>query len=410
MRLCGISGLSVMVVVASAAALVATPALRMVMVTVFDPTAYDIDFTEYAVSHPGDYPAWLAALATGHESDEEAYRHAAALAPEDPAPHMIYAAKLLQKVPLERKELEALWPDVTVTEKPLTSFERAAWEEALNALDHAAQLDPENAAPDFLRAYLALAVHDDERADQLLSSALSKQRFTLYTHAGLVAAYETAEGVVPFSFHAACAATALVATPGPFSRFRQMARVVVGMWLIAERNGDDVRAIFLRECLLHWGELMWRDADTLIEALVGLALWGIAAEKDLTDAERAAATKGIPRPDETRPGSGTQYWEAQSAAAQAKLAAYLGEHGRKDLADSVITTGKLRREWTAAARSVTSDELTEWDTREGYTHGVKVASQGAGLLLGFIALWGLTALAMRFAGRPVRTMQWPRWG
>ncbi len=409
MRLRSITRISLMAIGASLAALLAVPYLRVMALTAFRPALYDPHFDEWAMDRPDDYRAWLAALAAEPEPDAEAYRHAAGLAPEDPAPHMIYALKQLPEVPLNREEMEAFITDVAITEKPLTPSQRAALETAQQALDRVAELDPDNVAADFLRAYLAFAAHDDERARAFLRQSLAKTRFTLYTRAVQTSAHKTAESHLP-PFYAAVVAQ-LVAPVESFGEFRQMARVLLGMSLIAEREGDHDRAILLRESLLHMGERMWRDSDALIDALVGEALWGVAASKRLTDAERRAATKGIAKPEaETIPDTHDPYWEALRTAEREKLTRYLRQHGRDDLADSIIRTARLRKEWSAAARASTGDSMGEWMTWKQYPEGIRVSGEAAGLLLGLAGLLALTGLVMRSRGAPPEAVERLSWG
>ncbi|HUT74189.1 MAG TPA: hypothetical protein VM221_05045 [Armatimonadota bacterium] len=320
-----------------------------------------------ARQRPSDAQAWLAlALRTSWAAtdsvrvNEDAFSRVFKLSPEWAAPHLMLGAMLATRVPLGRyDELAGVYPERAALArpwaKPLTPEQRRVIAKAPDALRQARSLDPNNAAPDYLLAYLALAEHRDGHATAFLSAALTKNHWGLGQREAQIALYEAYARALPGLSATVEADLMSYRALGASRAFRELAWLLTAMAVEAQRRGEVERAVFLRRCVLHLGRLLMAEGYTATDAMLGSALWSIGASDALTPAELAAveAKLGPSGPDLTD-RERSRRARLLRRARQAKLEVYLRDHGRPDMAEEIAsarpTLEKWRQELSAAIK------------------------------------------------------------
>jgi len=230
-----------------------------------------------------------------------AFQRAIELRPTWAAPDLVFGALLVARVPSTRQDtyVAIFGERSSLKATTLSASHRADIRVARQALEKARSLQPANAAPDYLLAYLAFAERRDEDALALLRSGLRKSRWDLGQRDAGIALYEAyAPAMPPFG-----AGMVAFANADSFwevrARLRELARIITAMAVAAQQRGDDERAIFLRESGIHLGRVMAGQAYTIIEVFTGRAVWVIATTEPLSAAEAAAATRGVRKPSST---------------------------------------------------------------------------------------------------------------
>jgi len=366
-----------------------------------------------------DPAAWLAALASRFPPERDfgrttlCYQQAVGLMPESPAPHLLYALACLDQVPLERSEIRALMPEETTGEtRPLTSLQRERLASAMAALARAERLDPTNAAIDYVRAYFALADHQDEAGLRYLRVALGKRQWNLYGREAAIAGYQVAQRRVPAGFAATVAITTIDSGAVGQIKLIFFARVVTAMSVMATRRRDDAEAIFLREVMMHLSRLMLANARTVVGGLVGGIMWSVATEPEASELAAAGrqARSASGRGSRSSGRASTESAFAAKRAARGLLARYLRQHGRADLAGEVISYGKAVDDWLQRVQANNAGERVEL-LRMSFVQEALKEFMGAAMACLILALLiAVAALVVERRGRRVRPIAFSRLG
>jgi hypothetical protein len=425
MRVKSISFISVVVIVGSLAWLVATPMMReSIRESRIPPTLthFRPRLERQVRQRPKDANAWFALAVASEDSENTsrpnmgAFQRVFDLKPRWPAPYLALGGMLTSQVPeVWRSELAAFNPAfATQAERqktPLTAQQRELIRRARQVLDKARSLDPVNAAPDYLLAFLALMEHRDDHALALLRSGITKNHWSLGQREASIAVYQTAARSLPavqaFSFTLASSRASFDLYP----RLRELDRIVIGEAVLAQQRGDVERAVFLRRSMLHLGRLMIEQGYAVTDVLVGAAIWHIATSEHLTRAEEAevarsvAPQKGVTTSDETQ-----LVHRAIMAVERERVARYLRQYGHADLANHIISYGSELTTWLDRMRETFRSGLHGSWYRWVYA---LIAVAGA-VMAGFAGLivlivCGIVRLAVsRRRGWP-RPITWARW-
>jgi len=426
-KLASITGLSLVVIVGALAAAAFLPPIREMVKTVVSLREPALpwetstrELQRQVAQRPDDVQAWLAlATAAGNPPgsvplNEKAFARVLSLRPQWPAAYLALGTRLMGELPpVWRPELSRVWngnyTDLERERPPWTPPQRLTAQRAREVLTKARALDPGNAAPDYLLAYLALEQGRDGEGLALLRSGMSKERWSLGRRETTIAAYETAlHWTSPLDAHESAMVVAATSNFGIFSRLRELARLASAMSLAARARGDHGRAIMLNESAMHLGDLMMSRPYTVIDALVGRAVWAISASERLTPAEQQAVNArllkshaGARRPEFER--------QARLQARCDKLARYLRAHRRPDLADRVLAESKALSAWREQRRAAVG---SGWRKRGSLFSAV--ATLGAALLaaayaLGVLIICGFAYLMLALVGRRPLSITWARW-
>lgn len=376
MRLRSLTGICVLVIAVCFLVLATMPMLRRSLSEEIGlgPRIAGLDLAAEAEKRPKDPAIWIAALGLSSAGSDlkHVYQKAAQLNPRSAAPHFLFAAQMSVGTRPYREEINALNPpDIPehsiVHEEPRTEEELARLDEARAALKKAAAFDPDNASVCYLDALLALGQHRDADATSSLRAALSRSRWDVYTR-------EVARGAASVSPTAARVLRPSSASLG----FIILARIVSGMAVIAERDGDYAGAILLRESGMRLGRHMLEQGYDMVEGAAGATVWTIAS---------------------FAPSDGDDF-----AAAIRKRAQYYRDHGRPDLAGEVESFGPKGYKWAADSRAL-RHTLTH-NVAALAAHEAPLATVGALVALLAVALLGLLLLALK---RQVQAIRYPRW-
>ena len=378
----------------------AVPALREAAQTSLRKGAGETDFVALA-DRLNDEAAWLVACravpAGGQVAAadiEHAYARAIAFAPASAAPHWFYAIHLMHDIPFNRTERDILYAGRAAGSNEtgrLSREQKAAAAKADAALDRAGQLDRDNAAIDYLRAYLALAEHRDVAAMMLVRSGLGKPQWNEYGRAAAIATFATLRQVLPATDAATYAANTATHPRTSILEIK-LARVLTGMSILAARRRDDEQAIFLRESVDHMGRLRIDNAYQLRDAMTGILLWLIGSAWDSEQ----------PLPSEARdPGD-----PANEIYPGAAIAIYLRQHGRADLAREYESFGKQPGPAYLRLRQV--EDLKRG--QEGRDRNLTTALGHLWIAqlptLSLLLLFGMAALLVRLSRCSVQSVEW----
>ena len=425
MRVKSISFISLVVIVGALVWLVAMPTLRESIRQSRIPlglTHLRPRLEQQVKQRPNDVTAWFA-LAVASEGPEgkprpnsRAFQRVFELKPKWAAPHLALGVMLTSQVPeVWRSELAALNPSfATQAERqrtPLTAQQRETIRRARRVLGKARSLDPMNAAPDYLLAFLALMEHRDEGALALLHSALAKNHWSLGQREASIAVYGTAARFLPAAQAIWFALTSSHAPTDVYPRLRELDRILTGMAVLAQQRGETQHAVFLRRAMMHLGQLMIEQGYTGTHVLVGAAIWNIAASERLTPPEEAAVLnslapqKGAASSAETRLSR-----RAIAAAKREKLVRYLREHGRADLANHIIAYGG---ELTARVDRMREAFAHHWrDPWYRWVYALLafagVATAGVTAVIGLLLCAAMGAVRQGRGGWP-HPITWARW-
>jgi hypothetical protein len=425
MRLKSVSTISLIVIVACGVWLVAVPTLRESIRQSRMPvraTPLQPRLEQQIKQRPHDAQAWFAfaivseAPESKRSPDMAAFQRVFDLKPKWAAPYLALGGRLTSQVPeVWRSELAAFNPDFAAQAKrqrtPLTAKQRETIRRARQVLDKARSLDPANAAPDYLLAFLALMEHRDHDALALLRAGLARNHWSLGQREARIAVYRIGARSLPavqaFSF----TVTALHNPSDLYPRLRELGRIVTGMAVLAERRGDVEGAVFLRRSMLHLGRLMIEQGYTTSDVLVGTAMWNIAASERLTPAEEAAVLTFVARQKRTAHLTETHLGSrAIAAAKREKVARYMREHERADLAEYIISYGSKLTAWVDRMRETLHEHWSDPWYRWGYTVLAfgGVASAGGVAVIGLLLCAASRLLLGRRGGWPP-PITWARW-
>jgi len=411
MRLKSITAISMIVVAVSLAYLGLCPPARDRVQSAARAMDFHADLQAQARARPNDPDVWLALAGTGvaRECDMTAYRRLVRLRPKWDVPYLALAASLVWNAPSGRSAEYAFLYARPVKRSVLTPEQQAKLSRARAAFETARRLDPENAAPDYLLAYIALAQHRDSEALALLRSALSKPGWSLAERERGIAYYEADRRAMPDA-EAGIFSSVTTYWLMPAAPLRELARIAEGMAVTAQRRGDAERAILLRESMMHLGRLVMAHGYTLIHVLCGMAVSQIVTSDKLTPQERALAVRGLREPT---PGASDavheRWYRTLRKAREAKAAAYLRAHGRADLADEIVAFEARHDAWTRNLRRVFDKDDRNMDRFVMLTAQLRQASVAGGAALGLLILWGLAWVGLTALGARSAAVTWPRW-
>jgi len=407
--------LTVILIVVSILLTAAVPQLREALVDAYRmanlpgtrPLPSKVDYEAVALEHPQDLAIWLGfaqAIDSGlmdiwaaHVPNwgkgsswtaSKAYERAIAIAPDSPAPYLRYALHLLGGSGRLGRSEE--WHGNRREEPERSREEISDLQRVVLLLHQARNRDPGNAACDYLLAYTYLALHEDDKALAALEAAIDKPRWnTANAQAAtgmlrLMDATSVAGPLVPIEALAYYAAAEFPL----FSHLRSFAQTMVGIGEKLRAEGRHDQALTYYEAVIHLGHVMRVDAYLMIEGLVGIAITGIAAVPFLSDAEEQEIRRTAATGEEV--GKHIQKVRAE------RLAAYLKQHGRSELAQFYQADVRRTDAWKDAVmaslgRSSADLMLAFWGGAARYTRAVWAAT-GA-----FAAVWVLVGFFSLFA-------------
>ena len=231
-------------------------------------------------------------------SPPDAYQRAIALAPNSPVLYLRYALHFLADWgSLGRKEG---WGAGIEEEPERTAAEMENLRQAERMLRRARRLDPANAACDYLLAYIHLARHQDKQAFAFLQEATSKPHWSLGRQAATKAVLRLLEATGSSSLLLETHAINIEFANGhPINApLRSLALVLAGLGEQFRARGHHQQAILCYEAGVHLGHVMRRDAYTLIDGLVALAITPVAGGPFLSEEERQQIIEETPITDE----------------------------------------------------------------------------------------------------------------
>ena len=419
---------SLMVIAMGLVALVAVPVLREGVFQTFLPGVGLLkavpsvgDVQSYAVRHPQDYRTALAVAEylSICEPDEtrlvvlpwegqrgatpaatrKAYLRCISLKLHSPVARMRYALYQLDKAgELERKEE---WSAGRRKERRPSASEVAHLREAEVQLRRARQLEPGNAACDYLLVYVHLMLHRDAQAFAALQSAVTEPGWNLH-------GAEAEQGMLRLmdSLHARSRLASVhmaQQTQWPWRLAQHtFVRTLIGFGEQSRKHGDHQRAILCYQGIMHLGHVIRVHARWTLDVWRALSHTAMATATLISRAEREQIEriKDIERQNQ-------RYREVHTA----NFAAYLSRHGRSDLAQSYRADAAAATIWRADLHQYVGDVLDglEQTIKRGHKANGIVGALQAGLVLGLLAVVGLISLlacAWREQRRPPRWAWW----
>jgi tetratricopeptide (TPR) repeat protein len=179
-----------------------------------------------------------------------------------------------EAVALERQRLEEggfLEGDDSVSKQPSPQAE-----EALEALRSWARVDPDNAVPVALRAWVLYGLRRDGEAVVLVSELTNLSVATDRAGERAQALRDLLNGLDPSPVGTSVSESDLRGYPSTMGRLRSIARIMSYEGRRAQLEGRQEEAVALWDSGFRLGQLLCESADTTIEYLVGSAVEGIA--------------------------------------------------------------------------------------------------------------------------------------
>ncbi len=325
---------------------------------------------------------------------DHAYQQAIALAPNSPAPLLRYALYLLAQT---RRADEA-----AEEARPAEDAQRLL--EVGELLQHAQELDAENAACDYLLAYLYLEQGQDEAAFAALRSGLTRPHWRTGTAEATRAVVKLLDTA---SVHPMLKTTvALSAATSGFTvtaALRELSRNLADRGEAFRKRGHHAQAISCFEAVIHLGHTMRTDAYTIVDGLVGVAMTRIVAQPFLTSEQGRQIEESAPTDEAVR--------KQKDAARAENLAAYLRQHGRGNLARVYEADVNAAAVWKRKVRAYTAQimpRLLSLFFGGPMRYALVVWAQIAGIL----ALWvlvGLISVAARYWHEAHPRATWSYW-
>jgi len=225
---------------------------------------------------------------------EQAYQQAIALSPEAPAPYLRYALYLLANSGELGREEEG---GVGRKEEPRrTAAQTANLRQAEGLLQKARQLQPDNAACDYLLGYIYLAQHNDDQVFAALQAAVGKPYWNVANTEAVTATLALMDAAsipgtwAPRLANAQYAHSELSILP----KLCSYARTLVGLAEELRKQGKHERATVYYQATLHLGHVMRANAYSLVEGLVAVAATNMASTPFLSEADRQEIVKKTP--------------------------------------------------------------------------------------------------------------------
>lgn len=294
--------------------LIAVPILRESIVLLwFNPYSLSGTFLQRSEvakvvsQHPDDWRRWLAyaecAVVSQPErpdgtvyiwdqswSPEEPYQRAMSLAGDSAVPHLRYALYRLDAS--EAPELDWDEYDPTARSSPLSSTEKKILDDAESALRRAQERDPDNAACDYLLAYIHLIRRDEKQAFEMCRSAIEKLRWDAGSRQAteavldlLTAAYDSALDEV--------FAWTIGASVHAYDLARHVGVTLARRGELFRNAGEHEKAILCFEAAVHLGHLLREEGYWLVDGLVAIPITGAVSGSFISEQERQKVAEEI---------------------------------------------------------------------------------------------------------------------
>ena len=472
--------LTVILLATAVILLVAVPQLREVFADVYRtyglPGAQVLptkaQYAKVAMEHREDLGIWLgfaAAIDTPLATISEAhvpewgqsttwtagtaYQHAIVISPRSPAPYLRYVLHLLANSgELGRKDV---WDADRKEEPRRTPAQRANLREAESLLQKARRLQPDNAACDYLLAYIYLAQHRDDQAFAALQAAVGKPYWNVANTEAATGLLRLMDGSDMPGLLVTIVAMAYHVVASPFrAPLKRLAGTLVELGEQFRAQGRHQEAILYYEATLHLGHIMRTDAYSMIDGLVAIAITDITSGPFLSDEQERQIEKNTPiTEDEAKLSpearlavmmgyaghrdsnqvnelrqrfslseeeweNAERWWHQQQERSnrieQARVAnftAYLKRHGRADLAAFYEADVKAANEWREQViptvnRSMRQMAATFYDGPMRYSW---VVWSQAAAFLALCVIVGLISLGTRYWRQPRAYLRWSYW-
>ena len=148
-------------------------------------------------------------------------------------------------------------------------------EPVLDVLRQWRKAEPENALPRTFEMYYLYGLHRDQEALARWEEAAALPEVTSHTQELMRYSVRLLERMGMSPWEAVLNSFNSGSALGPLSKLRSCARIGVYEGRLAEMEGRDQEAVRWWMATFRFGEHMQRSADTLIEALVGIAIEGV---------------------------------------------------------------------------------------------------------------------------------------
>jgi len=325
---------------------------------------------------------------------DRAYQQAIALAPNSPPPLLRYALYLLAQT---RRADEA-------AEEARSAEDAQRLLEVGELLQHAQELDAENAACDYLLAYLYLEQGQDEAAFAALRSGLARPHWrtgTAEATRAVIKLLDTASAPPMLKTTLALSTTTSVGDVA--MALRELARNLADRGEAFRKRERHAQAIFCFETVIHLGYIMRTDAYTIIDGLVGVAMTQIASRPFLTTEQSRQIEESAPIDEAPH--------KQKEAARTENLATYLRQHGRGDLARFYEADANAATAWKEEARAAIG-QIMPWVLSAFIGGPMRYALVVWTQIAGILALWvlvGLISVAARYWREQRRAPPWTYW-
>ncbi len=375
--------------------------------------------------HPQDPRMWLAFAECGASSQRgtvwertgpwdqswsprPAYERAISLAPDSPVPYSRYAIYLLADTGVLTREERGVERE---EEFQRTATQVANLREAESLLQKAGALQSDNAACDYLLAYIYLAQHKDEQAFAVLRQGISKPRWDTYSQVAATAVLRLLDATGSASPLLETHALNIAVSNGIHitAKLRSLSWTLSGMGERSQNSAQHQKAILCYEAAVHLGYVMRKDAYTVIDGLVAIAVTAIPSGPFLSEEERQKILNETQKQQQYFDRQQDERMRRMEEARVANFAAYMRTHGRADLAGFYQKEVQAANQWLEECRAAADTEVSPAIFLYGWPRYSRLLWLQTGLLLALWLLVGLISLVVRYWREPRAGLAWPWW-
>jgi len=334
-------------------------------------------------------------------SPQPAYERAISLAPHSPAPYLRYAVYLLaDSGGLGRKEE---WPGAKEEELHRTPAQIANLRQAEGLLQKARQLQPDNAACDYLLGYIYLAQHKDEQAFAVLRRAIGKPSWNIGSQSAATTILRLLDATGSASPLLETHAFDMATSNGVHTKakLRSLSRTLDRIGKQFRKSAQHQKAILCCEAAVHLGHAVRKDAYWAIDGLVSIAITKIAAASFLSEEKRQHIIRETSNEDERM--------RHMEEARVANFAAYMHTHGRSGLSEFYRQEIEVANQWHKQARAALHSEVRVSVFFYGWPRYSRLLWLQTGLLLVLWVLIGVTSVIVRYWREARAGLAWPWW-
>jgi len=192
-------------------------------------------------------------------------------------------------------------------------------------------------------------------------------------------------------------------------KLRSISLTLIDLGERFQKNTQHHKAILCYEAIAHLGHTMREDAYWAIDGLVAIVITRLSSVPFLSEKERAQIIKETQKQQQYFDRQQNERTRRMEEARVANFAAYMGNHGRADLAGFYQKEIQAVNQWREECRVALDSEVAIAVFFYGWPRHSRLLWLQTGLLLVLWLLVGLTSVVVRYRREPRASLAWHWW-